>query len=131
MNLDFGKMFGEACSVASDMVVSSVSDALWTIIRYLWPWYGLLIILALGAWVAWEIRTRHTKVTFRSKNGFTPDFNRFVGSGTYLLIQTLTFLILTSIFGDFVYCLKWPIALHLLTFYLTHRLLKGIRFWVY
>lgn len=123
--------FGEICSIVSDMFVSSFADALWTAIRYLWPWYWLLIILALIAWVTWEIRTRHTTVSFRSQNGFTPTFNRFVGSGAYLGTQTLIFLILTSLLGNYVYCLKWPAALHLLTFFFSGWFLNYIGFWVY
>jgi hypothetical protein len=131
MDLNLSDSFGEICSVASDMFVSSFSDALWTGIRYLWPWYWLFIILALIAWVSWEIRTRYTTVSFRSQNGFTPTFNRFVGSGTYLGTQTLIFLILTSLLGTYVYCLKWPAALHLLTFLFSGWFLNYIGFWVY
>jgi len=131
MKLDFYTTLGEACSIASDMFISSFSDALWTTIRYLWPWYWFLILIALGAWVIFEIRTRYTTVNYRSQNGFTPTFNRFVGSGTYLSLQTILFLILTTIFGTYAYCLKWPIALHLLIFLGSGLLLNYIGFWVY
>lgn len=127
MELDFSAM----CSAFSDAFVSSLSDALWTIIKYLWPWYGLLIVLGLATWIVWEIRTRFTTVNFRSQNGFTPSFNRFVGSGTYLGLQTLTFLILSTIFGNLVYCLKWPLVLHAFVFLSSGLLLNYIGFWVY
>jgi len=127
MKLDFSAI----CSAASDVFVSSLSDALWTGIRYLWPWYGFLIVLILGSWVVWEIRTRFTTVSFRSQNGFTPSFNQFVGSGTYLGLQTITFLILSTTFGNLVYCLKWPLGLHVAIFFISGLLLNYIGFWVY
>lgn len=123
--------FGEICSTVSDMAVSSLSDFLWTAIKYLWPWHFLWIILALVGWVAWEIYTRNGTAHYNSDNGFSPTFNRFVGSGTYLGLQTLTFLIFTTIFGNFVYCLKWPLALHLLIFLSSGLLLNLTGFWVY
>lgn len=125
------KTFGEICSAISDSYVSSVADLIWTIIRYLWPWYGLGIIFVLGIWIIFQVTTRYSSTSFRSKNGFTPNFNRFVGSGTYLLLQTIVFLILTTMFGDLVYCYKWPIVLHIFIFYFTHQILKSIGFWVY
>lgn len=127
MNLDFGQI----CSIISDTAISSLSDLLWTAIKYLWPWYWLLIILALTAWVIFELKTRYTTTSFRSKNGFTPTFNRFVGSGTYFGTQTLIFLVLTTLLGNYVYCLKWPVVLHLLTFYSSGKFLNYIGFWVY
>lgn len=131
MNPGTAKTFGEICSVVSDTAISSLSDFLWTAIKYLWPWEWIAIVVCLGIWISFEIGTRYTTSSFRSKNGFTPTFNRFVGSGTYLLLQTITFLVLTSALGDLAYCYKWPAALHLLVFWLTHRLLIKIRFWVY
>jgi ABC-type nickel/cobalt efflux system permease component RcnA len=127
MELDFLAI----CSAVSVVFVSSLSDALWTGIRYLWPWYGFLIVLTLGTWIFWEIHTRFTTTSFRSQNGFTPTFNRFVGSGTYLGLQTLTFLVLSTAFGNLVYCLKWPLGLHALVFLSSGLLLKYIGFWVY
>jgi len=131
MELDFSSMFGQACSAASDMLVSSLADAMWTGIRYLWPWYGFLIMLVLCTWILWEIHTRFSSISFRSKNGFTPLFNSFVGAVTYWGLQGLVFLFLTYFLGNYVYCLKWPIALHLLVYWSSSRLLNYIGFWVY
>jgi hypothetical protein len=127
MSLDFGQI----CSAVSDTAVPSLSNFFWTAIKYLWPWHWLGIVLIFGGWIAWEFYTRNGTAHYNSDNGFSPTFNRFVGSGTYLGLQTLVFLILTTVFGNYVYCLKWPVALHVLIFLSSGLLLNLTGFWVY
>lgn len=101
----------------------------WTIITNLWSWYGLAFFAILAGWVIWEIYTRHGTAHYNSENGFSPTFNRVVGGGTYLLLQTVTYLILRVLFGGGVYCLPYPYVLHILVFVSTGKLLNLIGFW--
>jgi hypothetical protein len=100
-------------------------------ISFLWPWYWFLIVAILGTWITVEVSTRHGNFHYNSENGFSPLFNRFVGSGTYLGLQTLLYLILKIFFGESVYCLYWPYAFHVIVFASSGLLLHLVGFWPY
>jgi hypothetical protein len=117
------------CKAISASVVSSASAFVWNVITLLWPWYWLWISILLVAWVAWEIATRHGTSHYNSENGFSPTFNRFVGSGTYLGLQGLLFFFFKVFLGEIVYCMIWPYAVHLIVFLSTGRLLHLSGFW--
>jgi hypothetical protein len=104
---------------------------IWKIIVYLWPWKWLAIVVLVSVWVFIEIKTRFGSFHYNSENGFSPSFNRFVGSGSYLGLQTLLFVILKSIFGSIVYCFSWSYALHTVIFISTGILLNISGFWPY
>ncbi len=106
---------------------------LWSIIYSTWPW-NLILISVLILWIVFEIKNRHGKVLYRSKkgNGYTPLFNKFVGSATYFALQALIPLVLSFIFGDAIYCMFLPYVVHLFMFWFTWYFLKNIvKFWVY
>lgn len=121
----------DICSAISASPSSSPSGFLWAIIVSLWPWYWLWISLLIIAWVTFEIQTRNGTVHYNSKNGFSPSFNRFVGSGTYLGLQTLLYLLFKLILGEAVYCMVWPWMVHALVFLSTGLLLHLAGFWPY
>lgn len=119
----------DACEIATFSLTQSKSYYIWKVITFLWPWYGLIIILALGLWITFEIYTRHGNVHYNSDNGFSPTFNRFVGSGTYLGLQTILYFLFSFIFSDAIYCYIWPFAIHLVIFLSTGLLLHLSGFW--
>ena len=121
----------EICSLVTASVPHSLAGVLWAAITSLWPGYCILIGIAVAAWIAFEIATRHGNVHYNSENRFSPTFNRFVGAGTYLGLQALTYLMLQLLFGDPVYCLGWPYVLHVIVFASTGLLLHAIGFWPY
>jgi hypothetical protein len=123
--------FGDICSLISISTASSLSSFLWQSIVFLWPWHWIAIFLALVVWVTWEIVTRNGTAHYNSDNGFSPSFNRFVGSGAYLGFQALIFLILKIFFGDIIYCFVLPYFIHLAVFFLTGLILHLSGFWPY
>jgi len=122
---------GNICSIISVPFASSASSFLWQIILLLWPWYWLGIFLFLITWIIWEIITRNGTAHYNSKNGFSPSFNRFVGSGTYAGLQALVYLFFEKFFGDSVYCMVWPYEIHLVVFLSSGLLLHLSGFWPY
>lgn len=119
------------CSAITASSSTSGSAFAWKIITSLWPWHWLWISLALILWIIFEIKTRNGTAHYNSENGFSPTFNRFVGSGTYLGLQTLLFLIFKLIFGEGAYCMTWPHAVHAIVFMSTGLLLHLSGFWPY
>lgn len=119
------------CQLTVIPSVESISAKIWFIIQFLWPWYWFLIILLITIWTIFEIITRHGNAHFNSDNGFSPLFNSFVGSGTYILLQYLTYLVLESVSGPGVYCRPWSYIIHFVVFLLTGGLLFILGFWVY
>lgn len=117
------------CSAVGSHIPESVSGIMWAIITSLWPWYWLGVTLFLGGWIFYEIKTRNGISHYNSKNGFSPPFNSFIGSGTYLVLQGLLYLLFTLTLGDAAYCVPWPYALHLIVFLSTGLLLNAIGFW--
>jgi hypothetical protein len=118
------------CQIAQP-TAASFEAQLWKGITFLWPWYWFLIVLVLGAWIAFEIVTRFGNAHYNSENGFSPMFNRFVGSGSYLLVHSLLLLGLSKIFGNGVYCGPTPYVLHALAFGLVGLTLHLSGFWPY
>lgn len=123
--------FKDLCSLLLQPSERSVANLLWTIISGLWPWFWFWIVVALTAWVAYEIKTRYGTAHYNSENGFSPAFNRFIGSGTYMGLQTLLFGVFHLIFGDAAYCMAWPYAVHAIAFLVTGGLLHLSGFWPY
>lgn len=118
------------CQIARP-VAASLEAQLWQVITLLWPWWWLLIILILGVWIVFEIVTRFGTAHYNSENGFSPMFNRFVGSGSYLLVHAVLLLGLSKIFGSGVYCGPTPYALHVVAFGAVGLTLHLSGFWPY
>lgn len=121
---------GDICKAVTDLQ-DAAHPKFWTVISWLWSWWGLAVVCGLVVWVIFEILTRHGNLHYNSDNGFSPTFNRVVGSGTYLVFQGILYFILTKIFGTGVYCKPISYAVHVSVFFLTKLFLYGIGFWVY
>jgi hypothetical protein len=111
--------------------IQSLASAFWQFIMALWPWHWMWIAPLLLGWIIFEIATRNGNWHYNSKNGFSPAFNIVVGSGTYLLIQTLTYFLLKLALGDAAYCNPIAYFVHIFTFISTGGLLFFSGFWVY
>lgn len=109
----------------------SSAGLFWEVITTLWSSHWLSISIFLIVFILYEIVTRNGNVHYNSKNGFSPTFNRVIGSGTYLLFQGILYACLHFIFGDSIYQHPWPYFLHLLVFGFTGFSLRRIGFWVY
>jgi hypothetical protein len=109
----------------------STAGFFWELITTFWSAHWLLISLILVGWLVFEIATRNGGAHYNSRNGFSPSFNKFVGSGTYLLLQAIVYACLRFFFGDTVYTHLWPYGLHLLAFISAGLLLNLTGFWVY
>jgi hypothetical protein len=112
-------------------IPKSTAGVLWQIISVLWTAYWPIILVFIFGWIFVEIITKNGDFHYNSKNGFSPSFNRFVGSGTYLLFQSITYAIIKSIFGDDIYIHIWPWIIHIAVFASTGIFLNLIGFWVY
>jgi hypothetical protein len=121
----------DVCSVLTMSVPNSLASWMWKFIADLWPWCWSAIIICLCIWVVVELVTRDGSAHYNSQNGFSPTFNRFIGSGVFLFFQWLSYFLLHLIMGDGVYCLWWPYALHLFVFGFTGIFLFTIGFWSY
>ena len=110
-----------------DIFSKSAAGWFWAIVTFLWPWYWLGILTALGLWTFIEIYFG----VGTSENGFSPTYNRVVGSGMYLLFQWLAHLCLVALFGELVYCRPWSLIVHYGVFLLTGGFLHVIHFWPY
>lgn len=105
---------------------------MWAFVGKFWSQYWEVILLFFVLWVGFELLTRNGGVHFNSANGFSPTFNRVIGSGTYLLLQAGVFLIIRKLTGEGVYFRHfWPLSLHILVFISTGFLLRRVRFWKY
>lgn len=109
-------------------IPSTMAGWFWVAIKALWPWYAIGIIVFFIAWTLFEI---FLDTGWKSENNFSPVYNRIVGSGVYALFQGLTYLILTGIFTQLVYCRPWSLVVHYFVFLLTGGFLHLIRFWPY
>jgi len=129
--MDFNLIFpiGDLCSLGKSIFGSTFS-LLWTIITFVGFWYSVLLLLVIAIWVIFEVLNRNTH-SYNSENGFTPLFNSFVGATVYFGLQALIYIILQKLLTEAVYCLKWPYALHFITFTLTGLILCWIGFWRY
>ncbi|MBP9802384.1 hypothetical protein KBC40_02235 [Patescibacteria group bacterium] len=121
--------FSDICQAIVIPMSSSASAFVWQIVLFLWPWNWIWITCIILIWVVFEILTRNGEIHYNSKNGFSPAFNIFIGSGVFAIFQAITFLIFQLFFGGIVYCLPWPYALHLIIFASTSLFLHKIRFW--
>lgn len=108
---------------------ASPAGRFWSAVTTFWGAYWLYILIGLTLWVIFELVTRHGGVHYNSSNGFSPTFNRFVGSGVYLLFDALVIFILIKIFGQMVYCNPWTYPIHAINFGLTWLLLWLTGFW--
>ncbi len=112
---------------AANSAAKSIASWFWTAVVALWPWYWAGIVALLVSWTLYEIFSGNG----RSENGFSPAYNRVVGSGVYLLIQSATYPLLLKTFGDLAYCRPLSLVIHYLAFFLTGGFLHVIRFWPY
>ena len=103
----------------------------WTIVKTLWSSYWPFILMFLAGWVIWELVTRNGGFHYNSENGFSPTFNRVVGSGMYLLFQGGVYAIISKFFGNEVYYHFWPYSIHILVFLSTGLFLNFVGFWKY
>ena len=92
--------------------------------KIFWIW----IVLGIAFVVTVEMLTRH-KNEYNSANGFTPEFNRLVGSFSYMVLQLLLYFSIYLIIGNIAYCFPWPYAAHALVFSLNFAILHSIGFW--
>lgn len=124
----FSFAFKNYCSLTDVPTSQSPAGAFWQGFLGLWADFWPYLIIILGLIVASEFLTRHRN-PYNSANGFTPDFNRLVGSGSYMLLQVLVYIAIKFIFGDIAYCFPWPYIAHVAVFSLNFAILHGIGFW--
>jgi hypothetical protein len=127
----FNPLLGEICTAISISMASSLNSFVWQIITYLWPWNWMWIVLFISGWIIWEIKTRYGAAHYNSKNGFSPVFNAFVGSGIYAGFQLIFVLFMTNVVGGLAYCNIWPFGVHIVLYKLSGWFLNIIGFWVY
>ena len=121
------ELFKNFCAITDVPTSKSPEGVFWqTIIQFKELW--LFIVIGLAIIVIVEIFTRH-KNSYNSANGFTPEFNRIVGSLSYMLLQVLVYFSIKLLVGDVAYCMPWPYALHLFVFSLNFTILHWIGFW--
>jgi len=121
----------DMCSILFIPLASSASSFVWQIIYFLWSWNGFWILIGLIAWIGIELVTRNGTAHYNSKNGFSPAFNVFVGSGLYWGIQSGLLILLGKVFGESVYCFIWPYPVHIIIFASTGLFLHSVGFWPY
>ncbi len=119
--------FKNYCSLLDVPTSKSAEGIIWQILLqmkeyWLWIGVGLLVIVLV------EILTRHEN-SYNSANGFTPEFNRMVGSLSYMLLQLAVYFSIHLIVGNIAYCFPWPYVAHALVFSLNFAILHGIGFW--
>ena len=111
---------------------TSAAGTFWQFVTMFWSGYWPIILVVLLFIVVYELVTWNGNWHYNSRNGFSPGFNRLVGSGVFLLYSTIIFACLHFLFGDNIYLEQvWPYVVHALAFPLTWLTLKGIGFWVY
>ena len=96
--------------------VKSGAAFFWTIVKTLWSSYWPFILIFLTGWVIWELVTRNGGFHYNSENGFSPTFNRVVGSGMYLLLQGGVYLVISKLSGNEAYSHIWPYPIHIAVF---------------
>ena len=109
----------------------STAGAFWHAVTLLWSLYWPYILLILVLIVVYELLTWNGGWHFNSRNGFSPGFNRLVGSGVFLLYSSIFYGFIHFVFGNSVYVQIWPYIVHALAFPLTWLTLRKIGFWVY
>ena len=117
--------------VALASVIQSGAAFFWTTVKTLWSSYWPFILVFLTGWVIWELVTRNGGFHYNSENGFSPTFNRVVGSGVYLLSQGGVYLVISKISGNDAYSHIWPYPIHIAVFIFTGLFLNLVGFWKY
>lgn len=121
---------GQICELASS-IPHSIAAAIVTWVQLLWPKYIVIIFTVLTGWVFFEIKTRNGTWHYNSKNGFSPQFNSFIGAGTFAIFQGLMYGLFNLFTWGGAYCIPWLTALYLIPFGLTAWFLVDIAgFWV-
>jgi hypothetical protein len=114
------------------ITAKTFAGAFWQLVSMLWSAYWPYILLVLILIVVYELLTWNGGWHYNSRNGFSPGFNRLVGSGVFALYSAIFFAFIHFTFGDSVYLDQlWPYVIHLLAFPLTGFTLRKIGFWVY
>ncbi len=116
---------GPICQLISS-IPKSAAGQFWFVVRFLWPWYWIWIVLFFTAWTIAE-----RIIGGSSENGFSSVYNRIVGAGVYALFQFFTYSALAYFWGDIVYCQMWPFVVHYFIFTITGGLLHISGFWPY
>ena len=111
--------------------IKSGAGFLWTIVTATWSQYWPYILGFFTIWVIYEVITRNGQMHYNSENGFSPTFNRVVGSGVYLLLQAIVYGCIHFFFGESAYTEPWAYMIHLVVFGSTKLLLLAVGFWVY
>lgn len=112
-------------------IPQSAAGWFWLIATTVWNAYWPVILIGLTLWTLWELITRNGGFHYNSENGFSPTYNRFVGSGMYLLFQTGTYALLTKLFGNEIYAHAWPYGVHIVSFLSVGLFLNLVGFWKY
>jgi len=112
-------------------IPQSVAGWFWMIAKMVWTSYWPYIVTFLIIWTIWELITRNGGIHYNSENGFSPTFNRFAGSGVFLLFQTGTYALLTKFLGSEIYAHVWPYPIHVFVFLFTGFFLNLVGFWKY
>jgi hypothetical protein len=112
-------------------VPQSIAGGFWFIVTTIWNAYWPFIVVGLVLWTLWELVTKNGGFHYNSENGFSPTYNRFVGSGMYLLFQWLTYELLTKLFGNEIYAYAWPYGVHIAAFLSVGLFLNLVGFWKY
>lgn len=114
------------------VVGKSAAGTFWQLVTMLWSNYWAWILLVLVVIVIYELLTWNGGWHYNSRNGFSPGFNRLVGSGVFALYSAIFFAFIHFVFGDNIYLEQiWPYIVHGLAFPLTWLTLRKIGFWVY
>lgn len=125
MNPDISTMLPTFCDAVSSLT-KSWRGQFWFIVSNL-GWQVLLLLIATFLiWTAFELAFGGN-----SANGSSKEYNIAIGSTTFFILQSVIGLILSFLFGDGVYCLVWPLAFHLIPFWLTGAFWRWTGFWVY
>ncbi|HUO50563.1 MAG TPA: hypothetical protein VMU25_03335 [Candidatus Paceibacterota bacterium] len=113
------------------MLAQTTAHMFWMIVTTLWAAYWPYILVVMTVWVVIELVTRNGGLHYNSENGFSPTFNRVVGSGVLILFQAGIYALIRWLFGDDSYLHIWPYPVHIAGFFLTGLFLNLTGFWVY
>ena len=116
------------CSISDVPSSQSFFGQFWKGVTSAPPEMLWFVVLVLLFWVIKELVMRN-KNKYNSANGFTPDFNKMVGSLNYVILQVLTYFLLSFVFGNAIYCMPWPYVAHAIVFSLNWTILNAVGFW--
>ena len=120
----------ENVCLLSQSANSSVNGFIWEMISQVSS-HSLIIVVTLVSWIIFELLTRNGRFHHNSANGFSPVFNRFVGSGLYFFYYSLILILPQYLLGEIVHCITLPFLTHLLIFVAVKKTLMAINFWKY